>query len=430
MGASKNDRKRCRPEMEEADTISFEDRDNGAVQSSKRPRVEERRSLFVRSLPPGATSESLTDYFSEHFPVKHAVVVVDQKTKESRGYGFVTFADADDAKEAKEKLDKQEWEGRRIRLEVAEPRHRNESSGPAVTPAGKPPKKDEFQRAPKLIVRNLPWSIKTSEQLSNLFRSFGKIKFADLPQSKGKLKGFGFVTIRGRKNAEKALEAINGREIDGRAIAVDWAVDKEVWAQQKPAEEEPKEKDADEDAESDTSSEGSDSDDEDGGAKARDAELDADLENFMKNHMENMEEEKDEDEEEEEAEEEKEEKLAKRMTDNTATIFVRNLPFTTTDEQLKEFFSSFGKIRYARVVMDRTIEKPAGTGFVCFFDANEAKSCITGAPAPRMPSRRPRRRSSTTRALTPTASTPWTAGSSLWPRPSARSRPRRWPTAR
>ena len=42
--------------------------------------------------------------------------------------------------------------------------------------------------------------------------------------------------MRGRKNAEKALAAVNGNMVDGRELAVDWAVDKEVWeSQQKTA---------------------------------------------------------------------------------------------------------------------------------------------------------------------------------------------------
>ncbi|KAF9769612.1 hypothetical protein IL306_012954 [Fusarium sp. DS 682] len=395
MGASKNDRKRPHTEAEELDPASFEDRDNGAVKASKRARVEERRSLFVRSLPPGATSESLTDFFSQHYPVKHATVVVDQKTKESRGYGFVTFADAEDAAEAKKALDNQDWNGRRIRIDVAEPRQRNNTTG--ELPAHKA-RKEELQRPPKLIVRNLPWSIKTSEQLNHLFRSFGKVKFADLPQSKGKLKGFGFVTLRGRQNAERALQAINGKEIDGRTLAVDWAVDKDTWEKQQPEEEKAKKRqekqgDDEEDEDDQTSSEGSDDeddqDDEEGGAEVnRDDQLDADLKNFFKNHMENLEDEDDDedndedDEADKEAEKEVQSQAPKRMTDNTSTVFVRNLPFTTTDEQLKDFFGHFGKVRYARVVMDKVTEKPAGTGFVCFFDVDEAKSCIKGAPRP------------------------------------------------
>ncbi|KAF4338236.1 nucleolar NOP4 (NOP77) [Fusarium beomiforme] len=394
MGASKNDRKRPHAEAEGLDPASFEDRDNGAVKASKRARVEERRSLFVRSLPAGATSESLTDFFSQHYPVKHATVVVDQKTKESRGYGFVTFADAEDAAEAKKVLNNQDWNGRRIRIDVAEPRQRNNTTG--ELPAHKA-RKEELQRPPKLIVRNLPWSIKTSEQLNHLFRSFGKVKFADLPQSKGKLKGFGFVTLRGRQNAERALQAINGKEIDGRTLAVDWAVDKDTWEKQQPEEDKSKkgqEKQGgdEEDKDDQTSSEGSDDEDnEEGGAEVnRDDQLDADLKNFFKNHMENLEDEEDDGDEDEdeddeadkEAEKEVQSQAPKRMTDNTSTVFVRNLPFTTTDEQLKDFFGHFGKIRYARVVMDKVTEKPAGTGFVCFFDVDEAKSCIKGAPRP------------------------------------------------
>ncbi|KAJ4175064.1 RNA recognition motif-containing protein [Fusarium falciforme] len=209
MGKSKNDRKRPHAEAEDLDPASFEDRDNGAVQSSKRARVEERRSLFVRSLPPSATSETLTDFFSQHYPVKHAIVVVDQKTKESRGYGFVTFADADDATEAKKALNNQEWDGRRLRIDIAEPRHRNAANGEV---SANKARKEEFQKPPKLIIRNLPWSIKTSEQLSNLFRSFGKIKFADLPQSKGKLKGF---RIRHHQGKEECRKGSGGYQWQG-----------------------------------------------------------------------------------------------------------------------------------------------------------------------------------------------------------------------
>ncbi|KAL4725582.1 RNA recognition motif-containing protein [Fusarium chlamydosporum] len=403
MGATSNERKRPHA-AGDIDPASFEDRDNGAVKSTKRARVEERRSLFVRSLPPGATSESLTDFFSQHYPVKHATVVVDQKTKESRGYGFVTFADAEDAVEAKKALDNQDWNGRRIRIDVAEPRQRNNTTG--ELPAHKI-RKEEIQRPNKLIIRNLPWSIKKSEQLEHLFRSFGKVKFADLPQSKGKLKGFGFVTLRGRPNAERALEAINGKEIDGRTLAVDWAVDKDTWEKQQPEEDkkdkkqkkESKKQQEEEDSDQ-TSSEGSDDEDdeedmedvEEGGAEVnRDDQLDADLKNFFKNHMENLEDEEDDDEDEEDEDDDDIEKEIqaqepkKLMTDNSSTVFVRNLPFTTTDEQLKGFFGHFGNVRYARVVMDKVTEKPAGTGFVCFVDADDAKSCIKGAPRPQAP---------------------------------------------
>lgn len=393
--SSKNDRKRQRSEVEEP-LPSTADTQIVGGQSTKRPRVEERRSLFVRSLPANVTNDTLADFFSQHFPVKHAVVVVDQKTKESRGYGFVTLADSDDALAAKTTLDKAEWEGKRIRIDIAEPRKRNATNSEDTVP--KRPGREESQRPPKLIVRNLPWSIKTSEQLSNLFRSYGKVKFSDLPQSKGKLRGFGFVTIRGKKNAEKALEGVNGKEIDGRTLAVDWAVDKETWEKQQDLEAEDEVPNRDEENRTDektlpetASSSDDDKDDndndDDGTASKPDKhnELDADLENFMKNHMQNMEDE-DEDDEDDDEDDDKvdtsKSSAEKKTTDNSSTVFIRNLPFTTTDEQLKGFFSHFGTVRYARVVIDKITEKPAGTGFVCFVKQSDAKSCIKEAPRP------------------------------------------------
>ncbi|KAI1085891.1 RNA-binding domain-containing protein [Whalleya microplaca] len=370
---------------------------------TKKARVEEGRSLFVRSLPPSVTAETLADFFSQHFPVKHATVVLDPHTKSSRGYGFVTFTDADDAREAKGKLNKQKLDGRPLVLEVAEPRHRqsaSDSAGAAVRKAERQAILDEARKAPKLIVRNLPWSIKTSDQLEALFRSFGKIKYADLPQSKGKLSGFGFVTVRGRKNAQHAMDALNGKIVDGRTLAVDWAVDKQTWAQQqadgdstdvKSKKAKPIDTDEVPDHDNDNSpSEAIVEDKEQDGDE--DDEEDEDVKNFLKNHMGNLEDEDGSDVEDPDnarldgdASVPGNEPVSSRKpltTDNKSTVFIRNLPFTTTDDELKSHFEQFGRIRYARVVVDRATDRPAGTGFVCFASEDESKACLKGAPRP------------------------------------------------
>ncbi|KAG7111593.1 Nucleolar protein 4 like [Verticillium longisporum] len=375
---------------------------DGAPQPKpKKAKVEANRSLFVRSLPPDATSESLADYFSQHFPVKHATVVVDQATKESRGFGFVTLTDAEDALEAKAKLNNELWEGRRITVDLAEARNRDQNSSAPRTatlaPVGKQKKSQAIEEAwvsPKLIIRNLPWSIKTPAQLQALFQSYGKIKFADLPMNNGRLRGFGFVTIRGEKNAENAIKAMNGKGIDGRTIAVDWAVEKEEWDNQQGAEadtekpaksakkikEKPEEKPeskTEKTAKKSVKSAQPASDD-------ADAQLNADLENFMKNTMGNLEDEEDSDEEEESDEDDDEDEgakleesdveeesdaeeskpteqpeTAKKTTNNDSTVFIRNLPFTTTDEQLKSHFAVFGPVRYARVADSKACVKNA-----------------------------------------------------------------------
>ncbi|PHH52746.1 Nucleolar protein 4 [Ceratocystis fimbriata CBS 114723] len=381
----------------------------GKQPKSKRQRLGDSSSLFVRSLPPDATSESLTEFFSQHFPVKHAVVVSDPATKASRGYGFVTFADAEDTKEAQNKLNNVVWNKRKLRLEIAEARKRKPGTESEISEskAKRLAEQEEARRPPKLIIRNLPWSVKKPEHLAKLFSGFGKVKFADVPNDKGKLSGFGFITMRGRKNAEKALAAINGKEIDGRTIAVDWAVDKDTYQKQQQVEatqrKEAKAKAKEAKKNESGNKESNDAkDDEDELAGMTEAERDIAM--FFKNTE--LESEKEEDssddsdddsdsspdkdddtsekaEDEDEWEDdisEEQEKPQKRITDNSSTVFVRNLPFSATDDTLKTFFGKFGAVRYARVVMDKTTDRPAGTGFVCFFNVPDSITCVKGAP--------------------------------------------------
>ncbi|KAL4809159.1 hypothetical protein BDV18DRAFT_95113 [Aspergillus unguis] len=338
-----------------------------------------RRELFIRSLPASATTESLAEHFSQSYVIKHAVVVIDPKTKLSKGYGFVTFADVDDAKAALEELNGSTFEGKKIKVEFAQPRQRvvDEAGGKSAPSAAALERKKEREQQktdaqpPKLIVRNLPWSIKTPDDLALHFRSFGKVKYVTLPKKGTQLAGFGFVVLRGKKNAEKALEAVNGKEVDGRTLAVDWAVEKEVWENQQKEEEE---------AEPEIKEESSDVDMEDGGVdieaelKDMESEGDDDEEEDDDDEIKDEDEDEDLDDEEEEPEEEKEDER------NASTIFIRNLPFTCDDETLYEHFASFGPLRYARIVVDPETERPRGTGFVCFWKPEDAKSCLQDAP--------------------------------------------------
>lgn len=90
----------------------------------KETNASARRSLFVRSLPAIATSEALTELFSQSYPLKHATVVIDPSTKQSKGYGFVTFADSEDAQRALDEFNGKNFMGRRMKIEIAQPRSR------------------------------------------------------------------------------------------------------------------------------------------------------------------------------------------------------------------------------------------------------------------------------------------------------------------
>ncbi|HOE65994.1 MAG TPA: RNA-binding protein [Candidatus Hydrogenedentes bacterium] len=57
-------------------------------------------------------------------------------------------------------------------------------------------------------------------------------------------------------------------------------------------------------------------------------------------------------------------------------IYVGNLSYSTTEDDLRNAFEAYGQVNAARVMMDRETGKPRGFGFVEMADANEAQAAI------------------------------------------------------
>lgn len=57
-------------------------------------------------------------------------------------------------------------------------------------------------------------------------------------------------------------------------------------------------------------------------------------------------------------------------------LFVGNLPYTTTNEDLGEFFAQFGEVLSAAVIMDRATGRSKGFGFVEMTNDAEADAAI------------------------------------------------------
>lgn len=73
----------------------------------------------------------------------------------------------------------------------------------------------------KLYVGSLPYSW-SAEQLEALFQPYGRVTSAAIvsDQATRRSKGFGFVEFDGDDSARKAMEALNGHEIEGRSLSV------------------------------------------------------------------------------------------------------------------------------------------------------------------------------------------------------------------
>jgi nucleolar protein 4 len=85
-----------------------------------------------------------------------------------------------------------------------------------------------------------------------------------------------------------------------------------------------------------------------------------------------------EDEAEEEAKEEVVVETDKRQGKlyEDCTLFIRNINFETDDDDLFEYFSQFGEMRYAKVVYQKETGAHRGTAFVCFKSVDDATKVI------------------------------------------------------
>merc|ERR1719233_1492648 len=207
-----------------------------------------------------------------------------------------------------------------------------------------------------------------------------------LKKPDGRMVGCAFVEFKKVEDAGAAIKAANASQFLGRTIAVDWAVPKEVFKDNKT------DVDADVAAtqankEDVASEESSDSDEEDESGK--------DIP---------MGEESEDSEDSEEEDESCEEEEEKEMLDNSdglenddktresakphnlktghdvgegKTVFIRNLSYDTDQEDLKDLMEEyFGGVVFAKLVMDKVMGHPRGTAFVKFRKREFAEKCV------------------------------------------------------
>ena len=79
----------------------------------------------------------------------------------------------------------------------------------------------------KLFVKNIEGSV-NEVLLESIFAQYGKIKDTKIVYDKitWESRGFGFVEFEKKEDALKAIEALNGKELIGKNLSVEEAVEK------------------------------------------------------------------------------------------------------------------------------------------------------------------------------------------------------------
>jgi len=76
----------------------------------------------------------------------------------------------------------------------------------------------------KLFVGNLSFNT-TENDLNDAFAAFGTVTETNLMMDRAtnRPRGFGFVTMSSAEEAQKAIDGLNGKDLDGRALTVNIA---------------------------------------------------------------------------------------------------------------------------------------------------------------------------------------------------------------
>ena len=87
------------------------------------------KKLFVGGLSWGTDDNALREAFETHGEVTEAKVITDRDTGRSRGFGFVTFDNPDDAENAIEAMNGSQLDGRTLTVNEARDRRRDGGGG-------------------------------------------------------------------------------------------------------------------------------------------------------------------------------------------------------------------------------------------------------------------------------------------------------------
>ncbi|EER98001.1 RNA-binding protein CP33, chloroplastic [Sorghum bicolor] len=185
---------------------------------SRPTRGDDPGRLFVGNLPYTYTSEELAQVFAEAGRVDDAQIIYDKVTNRSRGFAFVTMATAEEAAKAIQMFDGALLGGRTARVNYPEVPRGGERR--TVTMAGR--RRDDGTY--KIYAGNLGWGVR-ADTLRNVFEGRAGLLDARVifERETGRSRGFGFVSFRTAEDAQAALEALDGVELEGRPLRLSLA---------------------------------------------------------------------------------------------------------------------------------------------------------------------------------------------------------------
>ncbi|KAL6654699.1 hypothetical protein ACP70R_008164 [Stipagrostis hirtigluma subsp. patula] len=206
---------------------------NWAYTSAQREDTSGHFNIFVGDLSPEVTDAALFTFFSGYSTCSDARVMWDQKTGRSRGFGFVSFRNQQDAQDAINDLNGKWLANRQIRCNWAtkganagEEKQSVDSKVDVTNGLSEGGKENANEDGPEnnpqfttVYVGNLPHEA-NSNDVHRFFHSLGAGSIEEVRVTRDK--GFGFVRFTTHEEAAQAIQIGNGQLIGGRQIKCSW----------------------------------------------------------------------------------------------------------------------------------------------------------------------------------------------------------------
>lgn len=174
-------------------------------------------SIFVKNLNFSTTSAQLSDVFKDLPGFVVALIKTKPNPKDSQstlsmGFGFVEFRTKDDAELAIRTFDNHNLNGHRMQLKLS---HRKAGASK--------PERAKSEKTNKIIIKNLPFEA-TRKDVLELFGTYGQVKSVRVPKKFDKsARGFAFVEYTLLKEAEDAMNQLEGVHLLGRRLVMQYA---------------------------------------------------------------------------------------------------------------------------------------------------------------------------------------------------------------
>lgn len=167
------------------------------------------RKLVVLGIPWDVDTVGLREYMSKFGDLEDCIVMKERSTGRSRGFGYVTFASVEDAKNA---LSNEHFLGNRM-LEVKVATPKEEMRAPA-------------KKVTRIFVARIAPSV-TEATFRSHFEKYGEITDLYMPKDQGSKahRGIGFITFASADSVETLM--MDTHELGGSSVVVDRATPKE-----------------------------------------------------------------------------------------------------------------------------------------------------------------------------------------------------------